>query len=77
MSNKPGRNRYRVKYRHDPPPDPIPGEDYTVGVGTWSANIYAHDSHDARRQIMKNFPRRSSSGKTVNRIIISCRKIYY
>ena len=74
---KPGRNRYRVKYRHEPPPDPIPGETYTVGVGIWCANIYAHDINDARHKILKNFPRRTSDGKIVHRVIISCRKIYY
>ena len=72
-----GRNRYRVKYRHDPPPEPVPGQDYVLGAGIWSANIYAHDIDDARQQILKNFPRETRDGKIVNRIIVSCRKIYY
>tara|TARA_R100001086_G_scaffold1071_1_gene625 strand:+ start:4506 stop:4724 length:219 start_codon:yes stop_codon:yes gene_type:complete len=70
-------NRYRVKYKHDPPPNPIPGENYTVGAGIWSANIRAHDIDDARHQILKNFPYKRADGKIVNRIIVSCRKIYY
>ena len=68
-----GRNRYRVKYRHESPTDP----DYLLGVGTWSANIYAHDIDDARHQILKNFPLKRPDGKMVYRVIISCRKIYY
>ena len=72
-----GRNRYCVKYYHAPPPDPVPGEDYAVGVGIWAANIYAHSIDDARQQILKNFPRQTRDGKIFNRIIVSCRKIYY
>ena len=72
-----GRNRYRVKYRHDPPPEPVPGQDYVLGAGIWAANIYAHSIDDARQQILKNFPRETRDGKIVNRIIVSCRKIYY
>tara|TARA_R100001510_G_scaffold422_2_gene346 strand:+ start:1574 stop:1798 length:225 start_codon:yes stop_codon:yes gene_type:complete len=72
-----GRNRYRVKYYHAPPPNTVPGEKYAIGAGIWSVNIYAHNIDDARHKILKNFPRKNRAGKIFNRIIVSCRKIYY
>ena len=73
---KPGRSRYLIKFTHDPQPCASPGEDYVLGRGIWSAKVYAHDSHDAKDQIAGDWPK-LRNGVMVNRIIISCRKIYY